>query len=203
VKQRLPLVISATALVVALFGSTPLGHAVVSAVPPFAKKAGYAKTAGNALAVNGIKAAKAPTPGFLVPLGADGKFPASIGQGGPAGPKGDTGPKGPKGDGGAPATKLFGAVTYDGTLVYGTGVTAATRTSKGNYTVTFNRDLTKCVAMAASGYGRPADSGGGNLVDLQAVYAVTDAIDATKVEVVTGNPAAGVVDNGFVIAAFC
>jgi hypothetical protein len=57
--------------------------------------------------------------------------------------------------------------------------------------------------MAASGYGRPADSGGGNLVDLQAVYAVTDAIDATKVEVVTGNPAAGVVDNGFVIAAFC
>jgi hypothetical protein len=94
VKQRLPLVISATALVVALFGSTPLGHAVVSAVPPFAKKAGYAKTAGNALAVNGIKAAKEPTPGFLVPLGADGKFPASIGQGGPAGPKGDKGDKG-------------------------------------------------------------------------------------------------------------
>jgi hypothetical protein len=98
VKQRLPLVLSATALVVALFGSTPLGHAVVSAVPPFAKKAGYAKTAGNALAVNGIKAAKEPTPGFLVPLGADGKFPASIGQGGPAGPKGDKGDKGPKGD---------------------------------------------------------------------------------------------------------
>ncbi len=28
-KSRLPLVLSATALVVALFGSTPLGHAVV------------------------------------------------------------------------------------------------------------------------------------------------------------------------------
>lgn len=86
-KQRLPLVISATALVVALFGSTPLGHAVVSAVPPFAKKAGYATNAG---AVNHITAARTPTPGSLVPLGVDGKFPASVGQVGPAGPQGAT-----------------------------------------------------------------------------------------------------------------
>ena len=110
-KQRLPLVLSATALVVALFGSTPLGHADASAVPPFAKKAGYANTAGNAAAVNGIKAARNPTPGFLVPLGTDGKFPTSVGVGGPAGPKapkgdkGDQGPQGPAGPKGATGPK--------------------------------------------------------------------------------------------------
>jgi hypothetical protein len=127
VKQRLPLVISATALVVALFGSTPLGHAVVSAVPPFAKKAGYAKTAGNALAVSGIKAAKAPTPGFLVPLGADGKFPASIGQVGPAGPKGDKGDKGPKGDTGPPGISSYQIVQ---------NTASATNTQSGGVSIT-------------------------------------------------------------------
>jgi hypothetical protein len=96
-KSRLPLVLAATALVVALFGSTPLGHAVASAVPPFAKKAGYAKTAGNAAAVDGIKAARSPKPGFLVSLGADGKFPSSVGVAGPQGPQGPAGPAGPSG----------------------------------------------------------------------------------------------------------
>ena len=73
--RRLPLVLSATALVVAVFGSTPVGHAVGSAIPAFAKSAGYAKQAGNASALNGIKASKQPRPGALLPLGADGKFP--------------------------------------------------------------------------------------------------------------------------------
>ena len=105
IRERLALVLSATALAVALFGSTPLGQAVVSAVPPFAKHAktaGYAKNAG---AVNGLKASKRPRAGWLVALGKDGKFPASVGQVGPAGPKGDTGnpgPAGPKGDTGNP-----------------------------------------------------------------------------------------------------
>ncbi len=58
--KRLPLVLSATALVVAVFGSTPVGHAVGSAIPAFAKSAGYAKQAGNASALNGIKASKQP-----------------------------------------------------------------------------------------------------------------------------------------------
>ena len=95
--KRLPLVLSATALVVAVFGSTPVGHAVGSAIPAFAKSAGYAKQAGNASALNGIKASKQPRPGMLVPLGADGKFPASVGLVGPAGPKGDKGDKGATG----------------------------------------------------------------------------------------------------------
>jgi hypothetical protein len=97
-QQRLSIVLSATALAVAVFGSTPIGHAVASAVPPFAKKAGYADRAGNAAALNGIKASKLPRAGQLVALGKDGRFPASVGVGGQAGPQG---PKGEKGEQGA------------------------------------------------------------------------------------------------------
>jgi hypothetical protein len=96
--KRLPIVLSATALVIAVFGSTPVGHAVASAVPPFAKKAGYAERAGNAAALNGIKASKQPRAGQLVPLDKNGRFPASVALGGPAGPQG---PKGERGEPGA------------------------------------------------------------------------------------------------------
>ena len=108
--KRLPLVLSTTALIVAVFGSTPVGHAVGSAIPAFAKSAGYAKQAGNASALNGIRASKLPQPGRLVPLGADGRFPASIGLAGPAGARGEQGlpgaagqrgPTGPPGPSGA------------------------------------------------------------------------------------------------------
>jgi hypothetical protein len=79
---------------VALFGSTELGHAVGAAVAPFAKRAGYATNAG---AVNGIKASKQPRPGQLVALGKDGRFPASVAVGGAAGPQGPKGDKGEQG----------------------------------------------------------------------------------------------------------
>jgi len=98
---RLALVLSATALTVALFGSTPVGHAVGSKVPFFAKTAGYANRAGSAAALGGVKLSKQPRPGTLLPLGADGKFPASVGLAGPAGPKGDRGDPGPAGPKGA------------------------------------------------------------------------------------------------------
>ena len=97
-RKRLPLVLSITALAVAVLGSTPAGHAVVSAVPPFAKKAHYADKAGNATAVNGIKAARKPKPRFLVPLNDRGKLPVSVVPAGLAGPQGKTGPQGAKGD---------------------------------------------------------------------------------------------------------
>ena len=106
-KRRLPLVLSITALAVAVLGSTPAGHAVVSAVPPFAKKAHYADKAGNASAVNGIKAARKPKPRFLVPLNGRGKLPASVLAAGPAGPQGKMGPQGPKGDTGPPGISAY------------------------------------------------------------------------------------------------
>ena len=104
--RRLPLVLSATALVVAVFGSTPVGHAVGSAIPAFAKSAGYAKQAGNASALNGIKASKQPRAGRArCPLGADGKFPSSVGLVGPAGPAGSKGDRGDRGETGAVGPK--------------------------------------------------------------------------------------------------
>jgi hypothetical protein len=101
-KRRLPIVLAATGLAISVFGSTPVGHALSSAAAP-AKRTAYAANAG---AVNGIKASRLPKPGRLVPLGPDGKFPASVGLAGPQGPKGEkgdkgnTGPAGPQGPGG-------------------------------------------------------------------------------------------------------
>jgi hypothetical protein len=108
VKERLPLILSATAVLIALFGATPVGHAVVSAVPPFATHAKTADYAKNAGAVNGIKASARPRTGWLLPLGTGGKFPSSVlptGGGGQAGPAGPQGPPGPKGDKGDPGPK--------------------------------------------------------------------------------------------------
>jgi hypothetical protein len=100
--QRLPLVLSATALAVALLGTTPLGHEVAAAaanVVPFAKRAGYATNAG---AVDGIRAARTPTAGLLVPLGPDGKLPGAVAPPAPPGPAGPAGPQGPPGPQGSP-----------------------------------------------------------------------------------------------------
>ena len=87
-RQRLPLVLSAAALVVAVLGSTPVGGAAGAAlrdVVPFARNAG---------AVGGIKASRSPRPGQLLPLGADRKCPAGVL---PAGTQGPPGPQGPPG----------------------------------------------------------------------------------------------------------
>jgi hypothetical protein len=108
VKERLPLIFSLTALLIALFGATPVGRAVVSVVPPFATHAKTADYAKNAGAVNGLRASTRPRVGWLVALGAGGKFPASVGVAGPVGPQGPAGPggvPGPKGDKGDKGSK--------------------------------------------------------------------------------------------------
>jgi hypothetical protein len=116
VRQRLPFVLSVTALIVAVFGSTPLGEAagkLIRAVPPFAKKADYANRAGRAnfarIAVNannakllaGHRASTAGAVGVIPLTGPDGKLATSFGTIGPAGP---AGPQGPPGD----TSKLLG-----------------------------------------------------------------------------------------------
>jgi hypothetical protein len=101
-RTRLPIILSATALAVALFGSTPLGNAartIAGKVPPFAKKADYATNSGS---VNGIKASRTVKAGYLIALGKNGKFPVAVGQVGPAGPHGDKGDKGDAGPTGSP-----------------------------------------------------------------------------------------------------
>jgi len=102
VHQRLSVVLSATALVVALLGVTPIGDAArsaVEAVPPFAKRAG---TADNAKRLGGRK------PSAYARVGAGGKLSAAVlpaAVTGAAGPKGDPGPKGDKGEKGEKGDK--------------------------------------------------------------------------------------------------
>jgi hypothetical protein len=112
-RERVPLVLSAAALLVAVFGATPVGHTavrVIHTVPPFAKRAGFAKFAGtadNAKRLSGHRASRAPKAGDIPVVGANGKLPASIGAVGAQGPpgpagsgrgtQGPTGPQGPRG----------------------------------------------------------------------------------------------------------
>jgi hypothetical protein len=156
-RGRLPLVLSTTALLVAIFGATPLGHAagrVVHAVPPFATRAGFAKFAGtadNAKRLAGHKASATPRAGDIPVLGPSGKLPASIGAVGPGGPQGASGPagaRGPKGDAGEPATSLWAAVRADGALVQGNGVVSVTKEATGQYAVTFTQDVSSCAVLA-------------------------------------------------------
>jgi hypothetical protein len=81
-RTRLPFVLSATALVVTIFISTPLGNAAgdaIRAVPPFAKNADFAKQAGNAAKLNGRRSALTGAPGTILVLDSNGKLPAAIG----------------------------------------------------------------------------------------------------------------------------
>ena len=101
-RQRLPLVLSAAALLIAVLGATPNGIAALTGgtvrVALFAK---------NAAKVGGIGASKKPKAGKLLPLGKNGKFPASVvppGQRGPVGPIGSQGPQGFPGQKGAKGT---------------------------------------------------------------------------------------------------
>ncbi len=101
---------SGTIVVAAIVGAVAAGSPAVAA-----EVVSFAKSAGNANTVNKIGASKTPRAGMLVPLNANGKFPAgvipasrqAVGQAGPAGPQGLQGPagaagaQGPKGNTGA------------------------------------------------------------------------------------------------------
>ncbi len=61
-----------------MLGSTPLGEAARDAVP-------LALRAKNADKVDSIHASRIPKPGYLVPLGKNGRFPQAVGAIGPPG----------------------------------------------------------------------------------------------------------------------
>src|SRR5262245_35162734 len=111
-KQRLPLILSATALGTAVLGATSLGQAagkLVSTIPPFARKASYANLAGNAQKLSGHRASTTGAPGSVPVLSAQGKLPASVGAVGPQGPVGPQGTEGKQGPPGPVDTsKLLG-----------------------------------------------------------------------------------------------
>ena len=70
-KHRAAIVLSMTALAVAVLSQTSIGNAAVSAV----RVAVFAENAGR---VNNIQASRKPMPGRLVPLNARGKLPSSV-----------------------------------------------------------------------------------------------------------------------------
>ena len=67
---------------------------------------------------------------------------------GPQGVQGIQGIQGPKGDPGTPAIRLWAYVSAAGTLRGGAGVVASSRTSSGNFRVTFNQSIVNCAATA-------------------------------------------------------
>ncbi len=69
--NRISTTLAAAALVVAVLGITPLGHAAADAV----RVALFAQNAGK---VGNIKASRTPVPGQLLALDAKGRFPASV-----------------------------------------------------------------------------------------------------------------------------
>jgi hypothetical protein len=135
-KARLPLLLSLTALVVAVFVPQTIGSAALKAGGAVVKhalfadrarharfardavhatkadRAGKAKRADlalNAAAVNGIHASRTRTPNMLLPLDANGKLPSSVGAVGPVGPVGPAGRTGPTGPVGVSAEVLVTA----------------------------------------------------------------------------------------------
>jgi len=100
-RQRAPIALSVTALVVAVLAATPLGQATATrlsaVVPPFARTAGFARLSDNSNKLNNHRSTLRGLAGTIPVVGANGKLPASIGAVGPQGPAGPAGPKGDKG----------------------------------------------------------------------------------------------------------
>ena len=199
---------ASAALVVAL-GAIPVGEAAGDVV----RVALFAKNAGK---VNGIKAARAPTPGRLLALGPNGRFPASVvppgrpgprGPAGPAGPAGlqgpagaigppgPPGPRGEKGESGEPAASAFAAVAADGTVVRGSGVTSAARLAPGSYEVAFAESVSECAQIATLAVGE----GAGAVGQIGVAPGGSEAVVRVETETSAGSNA----DKAFHLAVVC
>jgi hypothetical protein len=186
VKEKLPLVLSATALVVAVFGATPLGSAALDAVS-------FAKNAGS---VNGIKASRTPKANQLLALGPNKKFPSSV-MG--------TGPQGPPGPAGPAATSMFAVVNPDGSVYQQSNVGSVQRLDSGVYQITFNRSVDNCAVIGVVGGHR---TGPTTWTDppYKGFVSVRTFGQVAEIRTLTDNGFSGGFqerDMGFHVAAFC
>ena len=196
-RERLPLVLSITALAVALLGFTGLGEAAGRVV-------GVALFAKNAGKVNGIKAARTPRPGFLVPLNGDGKFPESVGVAGPRGPEGAQGPQGPQGPAGPPGTNLWAVVNANGTLYKASGaVLSLQKTGTGTYQVAFNRNVDGCASLATVGGHRTGENSWTDVDPGIGTAATFGSVVVVKTLAYNGFAAWQPRDFNFHVAVFC
>ena len=110
--NRISTTLAAAALIVAVLGITPLGHAAADAV----RVALFAQNAGK---VGNIKASRTPVPGQLLALDAKGRFPASVLPRGATGTPGERGERGPQGAQGipGPAGPQGAGVSYERTII--------------------------------------------------------------------------------------
>jgi hypothetical protein len=148
------------------------------------------------------KSARKSLQGGRGPQGA----PGPGGAPGAAGAPGAQGAQGDKGDPGTPATRLWALVSNTGTLVAGSGATAATRIGTGNFRVTFDQPVTSCITQGTetdvSGSAAPFGTlnrmvGTDNRVqdNINTVDVVTTDSNGTDAD-----PAAG---DGFALTVFC
>jgi hypothetical protein len=206
-KNRLPVVLSATALVVAVLGVTPVGQATSNAVQThFARNANFLR--GNAPSV---KAGKGKIPvankagkldkswgavGARGPAGSPGAT-GPQGPAGPGGPQGPQGPVGPQGPAGQSATTLWAVVNgADGTRARQSGTTSSARIGAGNYEVIFNRNVTTCAFIAT--IGNPGAGSTSGDID---VAARSGNVNGVFIE--TRDNAGTLADRNFHLAVFC
>jgi hypothetical protein len=144
-RDRLPLVLSSTALVVAVFGATPLGEAALNAIP-------RASVGTDQLKANAVTSAKVKDRTLRSVDFAVGALPAGAqGAKGDPGPKGDAGPRTPSwGDAAGPG---FGA-DFSAWKELGQKLTLA-RTDSGRYFVfgKLSVDLTCGTSVCSQSYG--------------------------------------------------
>jgi len=155
-KSKITPIIAVTALVVAVFGATPLGQAASRLVLPTnsvgAAQLKKSAVSGKKIAKNAVTSAKVKDGTLIAADFKAGQLPA-----GPKGDKGDPGLRGPKGDAGkdgAPATKLWAVVDMAGNIVASSGVITPGPVSiggKGEYELPFNRDISHCARVATIG----------------------------------------------------
>lgn len=187
-RDRLPMIFSITALLVALFGITPLGEAAYNAVVP-RNSVGTLQLQRNA-----VKAAKIAPNAIRSGHVLDGTLLAADFKPGqiPQGPKGDQGDKGPKGDKGDPATALWANVAFDGSLRGSKGVASASHAQTGIYEVTFDQDPSKCAI-----FGQP-NLNAGNIG-----WSTSDSAgNAIRMSIFT-TPVGTYFDAPFSVAVFC
>lgn len=140
-RNRLPMALSAVALLVAIVG-TPLSEGALHVV----RTALFAKNAG---AVNGIKASRVPRGGQLVPLNARGHFPSSV-LAVPSGPQGLPGPQGLQGPAGVSHAYNY---AFAEVMITGTSVATLAKVAlpAGKYLIIGYANLSNLGPIATSG----------------------------------------------------
>jgi hypothetical protein len=160
VKNRLPVVLSATALVVAVLGVTPIGQATSNSIQThFARNANFlrgkapsVRAGKNKIPVAGPNGKLHASWGTVGPRGAQGP-PGANGAQGPQGAQGPGGPQGPAGPG-----ARWALVSAAGTIISQSGgISITNHAFTGAYYVNFGSNLSGKLIHATLRYPYKGD----------------------------------------------